>query len=53
MALVIRDAIGGKANDSDVIRDIEEMISFHIELANVKYKCKSFHKASIEFEMHA
>jgi hypothetical protein len=36
-ALAIRDAIGGGANDTDIIRDIQEMINFHIELANVKY----------------
>ena len=37
VALAIRDAIGGGANDTDIIRDIQEMINFHIELANVKY----------------
>nr|CAH0110462.1 unnamed protein product [Daphnia galeata] len=34
-ALAIRDAIGGGANDTDIIRDIQEMINFHIELANI------------------
>jgi hypothetical protein len=37
VALAIHDAIGGGVNDTDIIRDIEEMINFHIELADVKY----------------
>lgn len=49
VAHTIRDAIGGGANDTDITEDIEDLISFHIGLANVKYKCKSFHKASIQF----
>lgn len=34
-AIAIRDAIGGGANDIDIVKDIEDLISFHIELANV------------------
>jgi len=49
VAHTIRAAIGGGANDTDITEDIEDLISFHIGLANVKYKCKSFHKASIQF----
>jgi hypothetical protein len=53
VAHTIRDAIGGGANDTDITKDVEDLINFHIELANVKFNCKSFHKASIEFKMHA
>lgn len=35
-ALAIRDAIGGGANNTDILKDIQDMINFHIELANVK-----------------
>uniref|UniRef100_A0A0P6FKW5 Neutral endopeptidase n=1 Tax=Daphnia magna TaxID=35525 RepID=A0A0P6FKW5_9CRUS len=34
-AIAIRDAIGGGANDIDIVKDIEDLISFHIELANI------------------
>ena len=34
-ALAIRDAIGGKASNDDIVKDIKEMITFNIELANV------------------
>lgn len=37
VALTVRDAIGGGAYDIDIVKDIEDMISFHIDLANVKH----------------
>ena len=38
VALIIRDAIGGKANNTDIVKDIEDMINFQIGLANVCFK---------------
>uniref|UniRef100_A0A0P6EFD4 Neutral endopeptidase n=1 Tax=Daphnia magna TaxID=35525 RepID=A0A0P6EFD4_9CRUS len=35
VALTVRDAIGGGAYDIDIVKDIEDMISFHIDLANI------------------
>ncbi|XP_046453377.1 neprilysin-like isoform X2 [Daphnia pulex] len=36
VAHTIRDAIGGGANnDTDITKDIEDLISFHIEMANI------------------
>lgn len=37
VALTIRDAIEGGIDDIDIVKDIDDMISFHIDLANVKY----------------
>lgn len=34
-AVVIRDSIGGGTSNETIIRDTEDMINFHIELANV------------------
>ncbi|XP_046453383.1 neprilysin-like isoform X8 [Daphnia pulex] len=35
VAHTIRDAIDGGANDTDITKDVEDLISFHIELANI------------------
>jgi hypothetical protein len=37
-ARAVRDAIRGGSNDSDIIREVEQMIDFQIELAKVNIK---------------
>ena len=37
-ARAVRDTIRGGSNDSDIIREVEQMIDFQIELAKVNIK---------------
>lgn len=41
-AVMVRDYIGGDSDNSTIVKDIEDMITFHIELANVRRGFKRF-----------
>ena len=37
-AVMIRDSIGEEADNATIVQDVEDMISFHVKLANVRRK---------------